>query len=214
MRQGGSEACARRRLRKRTNPSNPVGFKEKSLTAPERGVKSGLPTAWRRSRQQPGEFDAKIFQRWRKEERFSSGATLRRSVAMFFGEVFRHVAGVERAGTLRTERRAAADRRFRNSQPFEGQNGGDCVGVSGKCGLLRQGRLPVRVAGTHRLAVVGKACGGIALGRKRSIAALPAVLRVAGKILGRLRRSRREMQGRAGRRQRYGGRASALRPPC
>ena len=64
-----------------------------------------------------------------------------------FSEVFRRVAGVERAGTLRTERRAAADRRFRNSQPFEGRSGGDCVGVSGKCGLLRQGRLPVLVAG-------------------------------------------------------------------
>lgn len=84
MRQGGSEACARRRLRKRTIPSNPVGFEEKGLTASERSVKSGLPTSRRKSRQQPGAFDAKIFRRWRKEERFSSGATLRRSVAKFF----------------------------------------------------------------------------------------------------------------------------------
>ncbi len=73
---------------------------------------------------------------------------------------------------------------------LEGRGGGDCVGASGKCGLLRQGRLPVRVAGTHRLAVVGKACGELCAGAREALQRcaeepLPAVLRVAGKILGR-----------------------------
>lgn len=213
MRQGGNEACTRRRLRKRTIPSNPLGFEEKSLTAPERGVKSGLPTARRKSRRQPGAFDAKVFRDGGKK---SASRAAQRSAAAwqsFFGKcsgMLRALSSQDRSGLNAARLRSGISGRV----SLEGRTGGDCVGASGKCGLLRQGRLPVLVAGTHRLAVVGKACGGIARGRKRSIAALPAVLRVAGKILGRLRRSRREMQGRAGRRQRYGGRASALRPPC
>lgn len=119
MRQGGSEACARRRLRKRTIPSNPLGFEEKSLTAPERGVKSGLPTVWRKSMRQPGAFDAKIFRRWRKEERFSSGATLRRSVTKFF----RKCSGVLRALSAR-ERSGLNAARLR-------------IGVSGIVSLLK-----------------------------------------------------------------------------
>ena len=218
MRQGGNEACTRRRLRKRTNPSNPVGFKEKSLTAPERGVKSGLPTAWRRSRQQPGAFDAKIFQRWRKEERFSSGATLRRSVAKFFRKcsgMLRALSAQERSGLNAARLRSGISGRVN----LEGRNGGDCVGASGKCGLLRQARLPDLVAGTHRLAVVGKACGELRAGAREASQRcaeepLPAVLRVAGKILGRLRRSRRGNAGENRRRRVHGGRASSRRSPC
>lgn len=157
MRQGGSEACARRRLRKRTIPSNPLGFEEKSLTAPERGVKSGLPTVWRKSMRQPGAFDAKIFRRWRKEERFSSGATLRRSVAKFF----RKCSGVLRALSAR-ERSGLNAARLR-------------IGVSGIVSLLKG-----EAAG---LAAVGARSPGFErLARAAGSVGQPLSARLAGEL--------------------------------
>ena len=163
----------------------------------------------------PGRVRAKNFRRWRKEERFSHGAAVGRTRQHFFW-IFRRVAGVDRAGILEhgTPRGCGAEFSGRVSL-LKGEAAGSAVGASGKCGLLRQGRLPVLVAGTHRLAVVGKACGELRAGareachRRCAAGALPAVLRVAD--------SRQRFGGIGGRRRggpaqaTHGGRARSLR---
>lgn len=213
MRQGGSEACACRRLRKRTIPSSSVGFEEKSRTAPERGVKSGLPKARRKSRWHRGRVRRKNF--FRDGGKKSAFRAAQRSAAAwqcFWGKcsgVLRALSAQDRSGLNAARLRIGVSGRV----SLEGRNGEP--GCRGSATAWRD-RRPGR--GKRRTAVVGKACGELRAGASEasSALALRTVARPAEcfgqESSAEVRRNRRKTPGRAGRRQRNGRRTSALRP--
>ena len=171
MRQGGSEACARRRLRKRTIPSNPLGFEEKSLTAPERGVKSGLPTARRKSRRQPGAFDAKVFRDGGKK---SASRAAQRSAAAwqsFFGKcsgMLRALSSQDRSGLNAARLRIGVSGIVSLLKGEAAGTAWECRESAACCG--RGGFLSLSRGASDSRCRQG--LRGVARGRKRSIAAL------------------------------------------
>lgn len=208
MRQGGSEACARRRLWKRTIPSSSVGFEEKSLTAPERGVKSGLRTALRKSNRPRARSTQKFSEMAERRAFFE-----RRNGRLHAATFFRKCSGVLRA-------LSAQDRSGLNAARLR-------IGVSGIVSLLKG-----EAAG---LAAVGARSPGFErLARAAGSVGQPLSARLAGSC-ARAQEKHRSVARRAaccrqnprqtsaesaGERRReqakatHGGRASARRSPC